>query len=144
MPLYNTPAAPTLQTMPLSMVSTYALNVRQNTAIWGGVLVVPSNCVINNMRVFCTTTGTGYIQGGIYTVSDNTLIGTTSQLTIPGNGLLNASFALPIALTKNVDYYVGMVCTATAARFGGMGRVLPEPPSYAEPHTARGLLAQRA
>jgi hypothetical protein len=107
-------------TFSMGLINNTGIDVYQNDATWGGLVMPTSNVVINSLSVWVYQAGdASNITGGIYNASDNTLISTTGTALASTTGIKILTFSSGVSLTAGNQYYLAVSCLSNGSRFCG-------------------------
>lgn len=127
MPLYGGTAAVSgssgsdLATHPMGLINLMNINVNQNNATWGGLIIPAADTTVNSLLCWVYQSGSGDCQGGIYTASDGVLVSSTGTTSCSTTGVKTMTFSSSVSLTKSTAYYLALISTANGCLFCGNG-----------------------
>lgn len=109
-----------VQAFPIGICSTTLLNVEQNDAIWGSLVIPLADVTVSKLEFQVTQTGLGNVYGAVYDGSFNLLGSDTTGVPVSTTGLKISDLDSVVSLTSGSAYYLCARCDGNGSRFSGV------------------------
>jgi hypothetical protein len=108
-----------LETFDVGSITSQSMNIYQNNATWGGMIIPTTDVEISALLAWVTQTATGDVQGAIYNANTNAQLATTATASSATNGIKELSFATPVELIQGTPYYLAVSSTGNGSLLAG-------------------------
>ncbi len=109
-----------ISSYPVGMTNDLTVNIEQNDAIWGSMIIPNSNMQVSQMQCQVTQTASGNVYFAIYDSSLSLLGSNSTGVSCSTVGIKSATLSSPVSLTSGNVYYLCARSDANGSRFSGV------------------------